>query len=50
MAQESTFSTVQEGDDALLLLQGNCIRDYFLMSSKFLLGDIRVHLASSRDC
>lgn len=38
---------VQEGDDALLLLQGNCITDYFLMSSKFLLGDIIVHLASS---
>lgn len=47
-AQASTFSMVQEGDDALLLLQGNCITDYFLMSTKFLLGDIRVHLASSR--
>lgn len=33
-----------------LLLHGNCITDYFLMSSKFLLGDIRGHLASSQDC
>lgn len=47
-AQASTFSMVQEGDDALLLLQGNGITDYFLMSSKFLLGDIRIHLASSQ--
>lgn len=48
VAQASTFSMVQEGDDALLLLQGNCITDYFLMSSKFLPGDIRVHLAPSQ--
>lgn len=47
-AQASTFHMVQQGDDPLLLLQGNCITDYFLMSSKFLLGDIRVHLAPSR--
>lgn len=38
---------VREGEDALLLLRGNGTADSFLMSSKFLLGVIRVHLASS---